>query len=187
MSAEITLTELSKMYGYSLPAVQKWRDRGLPYNTNTRRCNKDKAIAWVLENIINPLREVDVQAQIQQERLRKARGEADAIELKNRTELNDLIPVGYVETVLAGFCSEVRQTMMQVATVDTLKILEAATDQRTLKETLKDIISARLNEIGDIMISPDLDAYDEYSEDEEYKEPESEPVEEQEDDEFDVS
>ena len=77
--------------------------------------------------------------------------------------------------------------MMQVATVDTLKIMESATDQRTLKETLKDIISARLNEIGDIMISPDLDAYDEYSEDEEYKEPESEPVEEQEDDEFDVS
>ena len=27
MSQEVTLTELSKMYGYSLPAVQKWRDR----------------------------------------------------------------------------------------------------------------------------------------------------------------
>ncbi|EMQ4383425.1 TPA: hypothetical protein ACJKKY_003983 [Escherichia coli] len=185
MTQEVTLTELSKMYGYSLPAVQKWRDRGLPYNTNTRRCPKDKAITWVIENIISPLREVDVQAQIQQERLRKARGEADAIELKNRTELNDLIPVGYVETVLAGFCDDVRQTMMQVATVDTLKIMEAATDQRTLKETLKDIISARLNEIGDIMISPDLDAYDEYSEDEEVKQ--EEPEEEQEDDEFDVS
>ncbi|EFG1093059.1 TPA: hypothetical protein M2P77_003918 [Escherichia coli] len=185
MTQEVTLTELSKMYGYSLPAVQKWRDRGLPYNTNTRRCPRDRAIAWVLENIINPLREVDVQAQIQQERLRKARGEADAIELKNRTELNDLIPLGYVETVLSGFCGDVRQTMMQVATVDTLKIMEAATDQRTLKETLKDIISARLNEIGDIMISPDLDAYDEYSEDEEVKQ--EEPEEEQEDDEFDVS
>ncbi|OKT53622.1 hypothetical protein [Escherichia coli] len=185
MTQEVTLTELSKMYGYSLPAVQKWRDRVLPYNTNPRRCPRDRAITWVIENIISPLREVDVQAQIQQERLRKARGEADAIELKNRTELNDLIPVGYVETVLAGFCGDVRQTMMQVATVDTLKIMEAATDQRTLKETLKDIISARLNEIGDIMISPDLDAYDEYSEDEEVKQ--EEPEEEQEDDEFDVS
>ncbi|HDP7924134.1 TPA: hypothetical protein P7B15_002996 [Escherichia coli] len=180
MTQEVTLTELSKMYGYSLQAVQKWRDRGLPYNTNTRRCPKDKAIAWIVDNIISPLREVDVQAQIQQEKLRKARGEADAIELKNRTELNDLIPVGYVETALSGFCSSVRQSMMQIATSDTLAILEAATDQRTLKEKLKDIISARLNEIGDVMLSPDLDEYDEYSEDEEHQEHE-------EDDEFDVS
>ncbi|EFH1807367.1 terminase small subunit [Escherichia coli] len=179
MTQEVTLTELSKMYGYSLQAVQKWRDRGLPYNTNTRRCPKDKAIAWIVDNIISPLREVDVQAQIQQEKLRKARGEADAIELKNRTERNDLIPVGYVEAALSGFCSSVRQSMMQIATSDTLAILEAATDQRTLKEKLKDIISARLNEIGDVMLSPDLDEYDEYSEDEEHQEPE--------DDEFDVS
>ncbi|WP_097742883.1 hypothetical protein [Escherichia coli] len=179
MTQEVTLTELSKMYGYSLQAVQKWRDRGLPYNTNTRRCPKDKAIAWIVDNIISPLREVDVQAQIQQEKLRKARGEADAIELKNRQEQNTLIPLSYVEAALSGFCSSVRQSMMQIATVDVLKVLEAATDQRTLKETLKDIISARLNEIGDVMLSPDLDEYDIYSEDEEQQEPE--------DDEFDVS
>lgn len=181
MSQEVTLTELSKMYGYSLPAVQKWRDRGLPYNTNTRRCPRDRAIAWILENIINPLREVDIQAQIQQEKLRKARGEADAIELKNRQEKNSLIPIAYVESALAGFCGDVRQTMMQIATVDTLEILESATDQRTLKEKLKDIISKRLNEVGDLMLSPDLDAYDEYSEDEE------QPEQIEESDEFEIS
>lgn len=182
MTEEVTLTELSKTYGYSLQAVQKWRDRGLPFNTNTRRAPKKQAIEWILANIINPLREVDIQAQIQQEKLRKARGEADAIELKNRTELNDLIPVGYVEAALSGFCSAVRQSMMQIATTDCLAIMEAATDQRTLKEKLKDIISARLNEIGDVMLSPELDEYDEYSEDEEHQEEEPEQ-----EDEFDVS
>lgn len=177
MNEEITLTELGKTYGYSVQAVMKWKERGMPYNTNTRRAPKEKAIAWILENIINPLREVDVQAQIQQEKLRKARGEADAIELKNRVELNDLIPLAYVEAALSGFCSEVRQTMMQIATVDTLTILEAATDQRTLKEKLRDIIGARLNEIGDIMLSPQLDEYDIYSEDTEESEQEEKPTE----------
>ncbi|ECO7733829.1 terminase small subunit [Salmonella enterica] len=177
MNEEVTLTELGKTYGYSVQAVMKWKERGMPYNTNTRRAPKEKAIAWILENIINPLREVDVQAQIQQEKLRKARGEADAIELKNRVDLNDLIPLSYVEAALSGFCSEVRQTMMQIATVDTLTILEAATDQRTLKEKLRDIIGARLNEIGDIMLSPQLDEYDIYSEDTEESEQEEKPSE----------
>lgn len=184
MSEEITLTELSKMYGYSLPAVQKWKERGLPFNTNTRRVPKEKGIKWVLENIINPLREVDVQAQIQQEKLRKARGEADAIELKNRTELNDLIPVAYVESVLTGFCGNVRQTMMQIATTNTLEILEAATDQKTLKEKLHEIISQRLNEVGDILLKADIDEYDEYSED---TPADQESQESQEEPEFDIS
>ncbi|EJJ0330718.1 hypothetical protein NI508_000005 [Salmonella enterica] len=167
MKEEITLSELAKTYGYSVPAVMKWKERGMPYNTNTRRAPKEKAIAWVLENIINPLREVDIQSQIAQEKLRKARGEADAIELKNRVELNDLIPLAYVESALAGFCGEVKQSIMQIPTIHALEIMESAVDQKTLKDKLKEILSERLNEIGDIMLNPSVDQYDEYSEDNE--------------------
>lgn len=184
MSTEITLTELSKMYGYSLPAVTKWKDRGLPFNSNTRRCPREKAITWVIENIISPLREVDVQAQIQQEKLRKARGEADAIERENQEKMNLLIPVGYVEQELAEYCGKVKQTILQIATIDALEILESATDQKTLKNKLREIIERRLNEVGDLFENADL------GEDEEEElplidEPEQEP--EEEDDEFDVS
>ncbi|EHW5038720.1 terminase small subunit [Escherichia coli] len=183
MSAEITLTELSKMYGYSLPAVTKWKERGLPFNSNTRRCPREKAITWVIENIISPLREVDVQAQIQQEKLRKARGEADAIERENQEKMNLLIPVGYVEQELAEYCGKVKQTILQIATIDALEILESATDQKTLKNKLREIIERRLNEVGDLFENADL------GEDEEEElalidEPEQEP---EEDDEFDVS
>ena len=184
MSAEITLTELSKMYGYSLPAVTKWKERGLPYNTNTRRCPKDKAIKWVLDNIINPLREVDVQAQIQQEKLRKARGEADAIERENQEAMNLLIPVDYIEQKLAEYCGKVKQTILQIATIDALEILESATDQKTLKNKLREIIERRLNEVGDLFENADL------GEDEEEELPlmdEPEEQEPEEDDEFDVS
>nr|WP_269821495.1 hypothetical protein [Escherichia coli] len=171
------------MYGYSLPAVTKWKERGLPFNSNTRRCPRDRAITWVLENIINPLREVDVQAQIQQEKLRKARGEADAIERENQEKMNILIPVGYVEQELAEYCGKVKQTILQIATIDALEILESATDQKTLKNKLREIIERRLNEVGDLFENADL------GEDEEEElplmdEPEQEP---EEDDEFDVS
>ncbi|HAX5197903.1 TPA: terminase small subunit [Escherichia coli] len=183
MSTEITLTELSKMYGYSLPAVTKWKERGLPFNSNTRRCPREKAIAWVIENIISPLREVDVQAQIQQEKLRKARGEADAIERENQEAMNLLIPVGYVEQELAEYCGKVKQTILQIATIDVLEVLESATDQKTLKNKLREIIERRLNEVGDIFENADL------GEDEEEELPLTEESEQEpeEDDEFDVS
>lgn len=170
MKEEITLTELSRLYGFTLNAAKKWIERGLPYNTHTRRVPKEKGTEWVVENIINPLREVDIQAQIQQEKLRKARGEADAIELKNRAELNDLIPIAYVESALAGFCGEVKQSIMQIPAIHALEIMESATDQKTLKDKLKEILAERLNAIGDIMLNPSLDEYDEYSEDDEISE-----------------
>lgn len=186
MSTEITLTELSKMYGYSLPAVTKWKDRGLPFNSNTRRCPREKAITWVIENIISPLREVDVQAQIQQEKLRKARGEADAIERANQEAMNLLIPVSYVEQELAEYCGKVKQTILQIATIDALEILESATDQKTLKNKLREIIERRLNEVGDMFENAELGEDEDEEELPLMDEPE-EQEESEEDDEFDVS
>ncbi|EFO1732362.1 hypothetical protein DKN91_25360 [Escherichia coli] len=185
MSTEITLTELSKMYGYSLPAVTKWKDRGLPFNSNTRRCPREKAITWVIENIISPLREVDVQAQIQHEKLRKARGEADAIERANQEAMNLLIPVSYVEQELAEYCGKVKQTILQIATIDALEILESATDQKTLKNKLREIIERRLNEVGDMFENAELGEDEDEEELPLMDEPEQEESEE--DDEFDVS
>ncbi|EAZ2866600.1 hypothetical protein H7P34_002127 [Salmonella enterica] len=178
MSEEITLTELAKFYGVSQPAVKKWvTERGMPYNTNTRRAPKDKAIEWIKINILDPLRTTDVREQIQIEKLGKARAERIAAEMDNREKMNSLIPISYVEAVLAGFCGEVKQSLLQIPTIHNLEILEAATDQKTLKEKLKEIITERLNAIGDIMLKPDLDTYDEYSEDDENPSTQEEPEE----------
>ncbi|EAS3893667.1 hypothetical protein D6G58_01630 [Salmonella enterica] len=182
MKEEITLTELSKTYGYTLNAAKKWVERGMPFNTHTRRVPKDKAVAWVLENVINPLKQTSVKEQIDLERLRRERALATAAEMDNREKMNNLIPVSYVEQELAEYCGKVKQTLLQVATIDTLEILEAATDQKTLKEKLREVITRRLNEVGDMFESA------EPNESEEDKtEIEITDIQEEEPEEFDLS
>lgn len=182
MKEEITLTELSKTYGYTLNAAKKWVERGMPFNTHTRRVPKDKAVAWVLENVINPLKQTSVKEQIDLERLRRERALATAAEMDNREKMNNLIPVSYVEQELAEYCGKVKQTLLQVATIDTLEILEAATDQKTLKEKLREVITRRLNEVGDMLESAEPN---ESEEDE--TEIEITDIQEEEPEEFDLS
>ncbi|EDQ0980147.1 hypothetical protein GRG99_002393 [Salmonella enterica subsp. enterica serovar Virchow] len=161
MKEELTLTEISKLYGYTINAAKKWVERGMPYNTNTRRVPKEKGIEWVLKNVINPLREVSVKEAIDQERLRRERALADTAERENREAMNNLIPVEYVEKELSDYCGRVKQTMMQIYTSDVLEILESASDQKTLKEKLRDVITRRLNEVGDVFESADPNEYEE--------------------------
>ncbi|HFG7647145.1 TPA: hypothetical protein ACGIMR_000506 [Salmonella enterica subsp. enterica serovar Javiana] len=179
MKEEITLTELSKTYGFTLNAAKKWLERGLPYNTNTRRVPKEAGIEWVLKNIINPLREVSVKEEIDRARLRREVALADAAERENREALNSLIPVEYVEQQLADYCGRVKQTMMQIYTADVLEILESASDQKTLKDKLRDVITRRLNEVGDIFENSEPQ---EYEEEEIQEEPQNDETEE-----FDLS
>ncbi|KAB3469265.1 hypothetical protein F9Z48_21430 [Escherichia coli] len=182
MKEELTLTEISRLYGYTINAAKKWQERGMPFNTNTRRVPAKEGTEWVLKNIINPLKETTVKEQIDVEKLRRERALADAAERENQEAMNLLIPVGYVEQELAEYCGKVKQTILQIATIDALEILESATDQKTLKNKLREIIERRLNEVGDLFENADL------GEDEEelplIDEPEQEP---EEDDEFDVS
>lgn len=35
MKEELTLTEISRLYGYTINAAKKWQERGMPFNTNT--------------------------------------------------------------------------------------------------------------------------------------------------------
>ncbi|EDA3265504.1 hypothetical protein A4L30_10640 [Salmonella enterica subsp. enterica serovar Bovismorbificans] len=170
MNEELTLTELAKFYGFTQPAVRKWVERGMPYNTNTRRCPKEKAVVWINENILNPLKQTSVKEEIDRAKLRRELAVAAQEETKVREQLNNLIPVAYVETVLTAFCSDIRQSIMQIPAIHSLELLEAASDQRTLKEALTRILSERLNEIGEIMLSPEVDDYDDYSEDGEIEE-----------------
>ena len=95
--------------------------------------------------------------------------------------MNLLIPVGYVEQELAEYCGKVKQTILQIATIDSLEILESATDHKTLKNKLREIIERRLNEVGDLFENADL------GDDEEEELPLMEEQEPEEDDEFDVS
>ena len=181
MKEELTLTEISRLYGYTINAAKKWQERGMPFNTNTRRVPAKEGTEWVLKNIINPLKETSIKEQIDVEKLRRERALADAAERENQEAMNLLIPVGYVEQELAEYCGKVKTTILQICTIDVLEILESASDQKTLKNKLREIIEHRLNEVGDLFENADL------GDDEEEELPLTEEQEPEEDDEFDVS
>ncbi|HFP2911760.1 TPA: hypothetical protein ACHF0O_002305, partial [Escherichia coli] len=107
MKEELTLTEISRLYGYTINAAKKWQERGMPFNTNTRRVPAKEGTEWVLKNIINPLKETSIKEQIDVEKLRRERALADAAERENQEAMNLLIPVGYVEQQLAEYCGKV--------------------------------------------------------------------------------
>ncbi|EKF5501031.1 hypothetical protein OZQ09_004781 [Escherichia coli] len=185
MKEELTLTEISRLYGYTINAAKKWQERGMPFNTNTRRVPLKEGTEWIAKNIISPLRETTVKEQIDVEKLRRERALADAAERENQEKMNLLIPVGYVEQELAEYCGKVKQTILQICTIDALEILESATDQKTLKNKLREIIERRLNEVGDLFENAELGEDEDEEELPLMDEPEQEESEE--DDEFDVS
>ncbi|EFJ3452903.1 hypothetical protein G5I55_004917 [Escherichia coli] len=185
MKEELTLTEISRLYGYTINAAKKWQERGMPFNTNTRRVPLKEGTEWIAKNIISPLRETTVKEQIDVEKLRRERALADAAERENQEAMNLLIPVGYVEQELAEYCGKVKQTILQICTIDALEILESATDQKTLKNKLREVIERRLNEVGDMFENAELGEDEDEEELPLMDEPEQEESEE--DDEFDVS
>lgn len=68
-----------------------------------------------------------------------------------REKARTLIPFQMVEASVSKFSSLVRTSLLQIATTQTQQLLEAATDTRTLKQALTEIITQRLTEIGQVM------------------------------------
>lgn len=84
-------------------------------------------------------------------KLRKLDAEAWITEMSVREKAGTLIPVQMVEASVSKFSSLVRTSMLQIATTQTNQVLEVATDARTLKRVLTEIITQRLTEFGSVM------------------------------------
>ncbi|MGM8754371.1 hypothetical protein ACS6JK_06590 [Enterobacter chuandaensis] len=102
----------------------------------------------MVKNIITPLREVDNKEAMVQAKLRKLDAEARIMEMKARETAGSLIPVALVESSISKFSSLVRTAMFQIATTQAQAIIEAATDTRSIKAFMNEIITERLNEIS---------------------------------------
>lgn len=167
----ITASEIARRYGFSIQAVQKWRERGIPFNTNLKKFPEKDSTEWVVSNILEPLKQIDTNEALKLAKLKKAESEARITEMNERTQAGSLIPVPFVEAALAKYCSMVRTSMLQIATTQIQQILEAATDTRTLKKALTLVITERLTEIGSVMESgafiddPELTQFAEDTED----------------------
>ncbi|MEG1090065.1 MAG: hypothetical protein RSE38_02000 [Acinetobacter sp.] len=170
----ITKSQVAKRYGFDLKSVSNWMtERGADqcWSTDQRKFREPEITQWVIDNILTPLRTVDNKEAMDQAKLRKLDAEARIVEMTAREKAGSLIPVPFVEAALAKYCSMVRTSMLQIATTQTQQLLEAATDTRTLKRVLTEVITQRLTEIGSVMDSgafidePEITQFSEDTED----------------------
>ncbi|WP_337015277.1 hypothetical protein [Leclercia sp. AS011] len=148
-----TKSQLAKRYGFDLKSVTNWMERGANqcWCTDKRKFREPEITEWVVKNIITPLREVDNKELMDLAKLRRLNAEAQIMEMKARETAGTLIPVQLVESSISKFSSMVRTSMLQIPNTQTQQLLEAATDTRTLKKELTEIITERLTEIGQAM------------------------------------
>ncbi|WP_312319571.1 hypothetical protein [Atlantibacter hermannii] len=149
----ITASEIARRYGFSIQGVQKWRERGIPYDTNKKKYPEKDSTDWIVKNILDPLKDLDTSEKLKLAKLKRAEAEARIAEMDERTQAGSLIPVALVQEALSKYCSQVRTSMTQISTTQARFLLEQATDTRTLKEALQRVIVERLNEIGAVMES----------------------------------
>lgn len=149
----ITASEIARRYGFSIQGVQKWRERGIPYDTNKKKYPEKDSTDWIVKTILDPLKDLDTSEKLKLAKLKKAEAEARITEMDERTQAGSLIPVALVQAALSKYCSQVRTSMTQISTTQARFLLEQATDTRSLKEALQRVIVERLNEIGAVMES----------------------------------
>jgi hypothetical protein len=63
----VSARKLARDYGYDQKTILAWITRGMPNDT------EENARNWIIENILRPLRETDLNEQIQRERLKNYR------------------------------------------------------------------------------------------------------------------
>ena len=73
------MNQLAKQYGYNESTVREWKAQGMPIGEGTEEADTR---AWIVQNVILPLRNTDTREQIDQERLRKLKAEAALSELE---------------------------------------------------------------------------------------------------------
>lgn len=149
----ITASEIARRYGFSIQGVQKWRERGIPYDTNKKKYPEKDSTDWIVKNILDPLKDLDTSEKLKLAKLKRAEAEARIVEMNERAQAGSLIPVALVQAALSKYCSQVRTSMTQISTTQARFLLEQATDARTLKDALQRVIVERLNEIGAVMES----------------------------------
>ncbi|HIE3987216.1 hypothetical protein PTR15_08525 [Serratia nevei] len=73
----VTLTEMGQRYGYTLNGVKSWIKEGLPFDDEKKKIPEKAGTQWILENKINPMKEISVKEEMDRERLREQRAKAD--------------------------------------------------------------------------------------------------------------
>lgn len=138
-----TWQEIADRFGVEHSTVSRiWSGKGLDINWPKKLVDD-----WLLQNVIEPLRNGDTKGQIQKATLRKLEAEADIKELELRTASGELIPVAVVQQTLSQYFYQMRQVLRSIPASSYVELFESA-DALELKMKLQEKIDRQLEEIG---------------------------------------
>lgn len=140
----ISLRTIAKQYGYDESTVRQWRDKGMPIGDDIDEHNTRE---WIVQNVLKPLRETDINEQIQRERLRKLQAEADLAEAEVRVKTGELMEASTVERELSQYFKTMRDYIRTLPN-RVYQELHEQVDALTVKRILLERIDETLNEIG---------------------------------------
>lgn len=143
MSNTISIRSLGRQYGYDESTIrQSWIPKGLDMSWP-----EEQIRAWIVENILKPLRDTDLNEQIQRERLRRMAAEASQAELELDKQLSLVIDTAYLESTLSEFFADMKNYMRTIPQKHYIELFESE-DALELKQNLSAFIDSTLNEIG---------------------------------------
>jgi len=154
--AIVTLSDLAHRYGYSFNAVKSWRAEGLPFDDVKKSCIESEATRWIVENKINPMRNMSVKDEMDREKLREQKAKSDMAEYASFKESGQLISTEQVQSALNQYLTKFKDVIRLIPNEKAVEVMEAAIDQSSTKEKLAEIINHALTEIGDLLISEEM-------------------------------
>ncbi|MFG0800797.1 hypothetical protein [Leclercia sp. GLN_9] len=158
----INKNEYGRRYGVNESTVRGWVERGMPQDTDA------EATAWIVENILKPLRDTDTKEQIEKARLRKLIAEAEQAETELDRQRELLIPADEVYKELNQFFKTLRDYFRTLPNKIQHEVFEQDSVLK-VKRVLQQRIDEMLTEIGDMKyeIEKGKDAEDENKQDSE--------------------
>ena len=124
--------------------VRQWKANGMPIGEGTEEADTR---AWIVQNVILPLRNTDTREQIDQERLRKLKAEAALSELELQVKNGTVVSTEYLEQVLTEYLFQVKTAMRAIPSKTYLELF-AQTDAKDLRDILKQHIDSTLFQLG---------------------------------------
>lgn len=143
MSNTISIRSLAVQYGYDESTIrQSWIPKGLDMSWSEEHIR-----AWIVQEVLKPLRETDLREQMDREKLRKLQAEASQAELELDRQLGQVVDVGYLEASLSEYFSQLKNYLRTIPQKHYLELFESE-DALVLKTKLSAFIDEVLNEIG---------------------------------------
>ncbi|WP_369115594.1 hypothetical protein AB4X16_05595 [Edwardsiella tarda] len=142
----ISISQLAKDYGYDESSIRKnWvKKSGLDLSAPVPEIR-----AWIVKNILNPLRETDIREQIDRARLEKMQSEAELSKIEVQRALEQIIDIDILESELGQYFNNLKNMIRSIPDQYYLELFESQTANE-LKNNLKNIIDEKLLEIGNM-------------------------------------